>query len=80
MQVRRSVGAREIEKQERDDFGTTRFRYLSAQDTRLPKNANDQGIVLKLEQCSPDLIGANNKGSGGATKAPGHQQDSGRWP
>ncbi len=52
MRLRRAVGAREIEKQRREDFGRTRFRYLSAKDSRLPKNANAQGIVLKVEQRS----------------------------
>ena len=49
MRLRRAVGATEIQKQTRRDFGRTRFRYLSATDSRLPKNANAQGIVLKVE-------------------------------
>ena len=52
MRLRRAVGATEIQKQTRRDFGRTRFRYLSATDGRLPKNANAQGIVLKVEQRS----------------------------
>ena len=52
MRLRRAVGVREIQKQTRDDIGRTRFRYLSATDSRLPKNANAQGIVLKVEQRS----------------------------
>lgn len=50
MRLRRLVGSRVIQKQTRDDYGRTRFRYLSAQDGRLPRNANAQGIVLKVEQ------------------------------
>ena len=49
MALRRSVGSRVIEKQTRRDFGRTRFRYLSAKDGRLARNANAQGIVLKVE-------------------------------
>ncbi len=55
MRLRRRVGSRVIERKKREDFGRTRFRYLSAQDDRLPKNANAQGIVLKVEQRSVDM-------------------------
>ena len=55
MQVRRDVGATVIEKMTRDDCGRTRLRYLSAKDDRLPRNANEQGIVIKVEQRSSDL-------------------------
>ena len=54
MRLRREVGERVIEKLTRNDFGRTRFRYLSAKDDRLPKEANEQGIVLKVEQLSAD--------------------------
>ena len=54
MRLRRAVGERVIEKRKREDYGRTRFRYLSAQDNRLPRNANAQGIVLKVEQRTPD--------------------------
>ena len=49
------MGHRVIEKQKYNDYGRTRFRYLSAKDDRLPGNANDQGIVLKIEHRSPDM-------------------------
>lgn len=49
MDLRRQVGNKVIKKQIRDDFGRSRFRYLSAQDSRLPNNANAQGIVIKVE-------------------------------
>ncbi|KMP10270.1 hypothetical protein UR09_06825 [Candidatus Nitromaritima sp. SCGC AAA799-A02] len=49
MDLRRSVGSVEKEKLNRQDFGMTRFRYLSALDSRLEKNANAQGIVIKVE-------------------------------
>ena len=55
MQLRRDVGSRVIEKQKYGDYGRTRLRYLSAKDDRLPKNANDQGLVLKVEQRNPDM-------------------------
>ena len=50
MQLRRDVGHRIIEKQKYNDYGRTRLRYLSAQDDRLPNNANDQGLVIKVEE------------------------------
>ena len=49
MALRRTVGCRVITKKTRNDFGHTRFRYLSAADDRLAHNANAQGIVLKVE-------------------------------
>ena len=55
MQLRRDVGSQVIEKQKRYDYGRTRLRFLSAQDDRLPKDANDQGLVLKVEQRNPDM-------------------------
>ena len=54
MQLRRDVGHRVIEKQKYIDYGQTRFRFLSAKDSRLPANANDQGIVIKIEQRTAD--------------------------
>ncbi len=52
MGLRRTVGSKIIEKQIYQDFGRTRFRYMSAQDDRLPGNANAQGIVIKVEHRS----------------------------
>ncbi len=49
MNLRRQVGARELKRQTRHDFGNTRFRYLSSADERLPDNANAQGLVIKVE-------------------------------
>lgn len=49
MDLRRRIGSQVKEKQKYQDFGRTRFRFLSAKDSRLPDNANDQGIVLKVE-------------------------------
>ena len=54
MDLRRTVGSEVKERQNRHDFGRTRFRYLSAQDDRLPENANAQGIVIKVEHRSAD--------------------------
>lgn len=56
MRLRRTVGGVVKEKQKRQDFGRTRFRFLSAQDQRLPRNANAQGIVLKVEHRSADDV------------------------
>ena len=55
MQLRRDVGHEVVKKQTRDDCGRTRLRYLSAQDDRLPKNANDQGLVIKVEERNSDM-------------------------
>ena len=55
MQLRRDVGSRVIEKLTKYDYGRTRLRFLSAKDSRLPGNANDQGLVLKVEQRNPDM-------------------------
>ena len=50
MELRRRIGHKVINKCTMQDFGRTRFRYLSAKDDRLPNNANAQGIVIKVEQ------------------------------
>ena len=50
MQLRRDVGSREIKKMTYEDFRWTRLRFLSAKDNRLPDNANDQGLVIKVEE------------------------------
>ena len=50
MQLRRDVGRIIINKRTRYDYGSTGLRMLSAKDNRLPDNANDQGIVLKVEE------------------------------
>ena len=55
MRLRNDVGSRIIEKQTKYDYGRTRLRFLSAKDDRLPNNANDQGLVLKVEQRNPDM-------------------------
>ena len=55
MNLRRELGEKVIEKSTREDFGRTRFRYLSAKDDRLPSNANDQGIVMKVEHRTADM-------------------------
>ena len=55
MRLRRSVGAYIVEKQKYRSFGRTRLRFLSAKDSRLPEDANDQGIVLKVEERNADM-------------------------
>jgi len=61
MDLRRAVGFKEKKKQTRQDLGMTRLRYLSAKDERLEKNANAQGLVIKVEHrnnnsCSSSAI------------------------
>ena len=58
MQLPREVGTNVIKKKTRYDYGWTRFRILSAKDNRLPDNANDQGIVLKVEDLNSSKSGA----------------------
>ena len=55
MRLRRSVGAHIVEKQECRSFGRTRLRFLSTNDSRLPEDANDQGIVIRVEQRTADM-------------------------
>ena len=49
MELRRTVGSKEKKKKTLRDLGRTRLRYLSAKDERLEKNANAQGLVIKVE-------------------------------
>ena len=50
MDLRRRVGSKTIKKATYNDFGRSRLRFMSAKDSRLPDNANAQGIVIKVEQ------------------------------
>jgi len=52
MDLRRQVGERLIKRKNREDYGKTRLLFMSDADERLPKNANAQGIVIKVEQRS----------------------------
>ena len=49
MTLRRKVGGVVKQRLKCQDFGQTRFRFLSAQDNRLSKNPNAQGLVIKVE-------------------------------
>ena len=72
MRLRRDVGWRVIKRRTYLDFGRTRFQFLSARDDRLPREANEQGIVLKVEQRTADMSGVRSSailtGDGGAPK------------
>jgi len=59
MQLRRTVGSVEKKKQTKQDLGMTRFRYLSAKDDRLEKNANAQGLVIKVEHWNDSSCGSS---------------------
>ena len=50
MDLRRSIGGGTIRKGASDDFGRTKFNYLSSSDSRLPNTPNAQGIVIKVGQ------------------------------
>ena len=52
MELRRTVGSKVINKKTGQNFGRTRLRFMSAKDGRLAKDANAQGIVIKVEQLS----------------------------
>lgn len=59
MDLRRRVGSEEKKKLTRQDLGQTRLRYLSAKDERLEKNANAQGLVIKLEHWNSSNVGSS---------------------
>jgi len=49
MALRKNVGAIVRERRKLIDYGDTRLRFFSAADERLTKNANAQGLVIKVE-------------------------------
>ena len=59
MELRRTVGSEEKKKQTRQVLGMTRLRYLSAKDERLEKNANAQGLVIKVEHWNSNSCGSS---------------------
>ncbi|MFK5893852.1 MAG: hypothetical protein QM504_11585 [Pseudomonadota bacterium] len=59
MDLRRKVSSREKKKLTRQDLGMTRLRYLSAKDERLDKNANAQGLVIKVEHWNKQDCGSS---------------------
>lgn len=61
MNLRRKVAVNILSRHMRIDFGQTRLRILSARDERLEKNANSQGIVIKVEhlQTGTGLCGSS---------------------
>ena len=59
MELRRTVGSEEKKRQTRQDLGMTRLRYLSAKDDRLEKNANAQGLVIKVEHWNSNSYGSS---------------------
>ena len=59
MDLRRKVGSQEKKRKTRKDLGMTRLRYLSSKDERLEKNANAQGLVMKIEHWNSNSIGSS---------------------
>ena len=59
MELRRAIGSKEKKKQTRQELGMTRLRYLSAKDDRLEKNANAQGLVIKVEHWNSSSCGSS---------------------
>lgn len=59
MELRRAVGCEEKKRLTRQDLGMTRLRYLSAKDERLEKNANAQGLVIKVEHWNSNSCGSS---------------------
>ena len=50
MQLRRDLPSHDVSKNSHKDWGRTHIKFLSGKDPRLPSNANDQGLVLKVEE------------------------------
>ena len=50
MQLRRDLPSHDVSKNSYKDWGRTHITFLSGKDARLPSNANDQGLVLKVEE------------------------------
>lgn len=59
MELRRKVGSEEKKKKTLQNLGMTRLRYLSAKDPRLEKNANAQGLVIKVEHWNNASCGSS---------------------
>ena len=59
MDLRRRVGCKEKKKLTRQDLNKIRLRYLSGKDERLEKNANAQGLVIKVEHWNNANIGSS---------------------
>jgi len=59
MNLRRSIGVSVQEKRTYMDYEMTRLRFLSAQDNRLPENANAQGLVIKVEHRNASTCGSS---------------------
>ena len=55
MQLRRHVPSHIVGRGNYKDWGRTHIKFLSAKDDRLPDNANDQGLVLKVEERSTNM-------------------------
>ena len=55
MRLRRELKAYEIRKGFHMDLSWTRMLFLSTKDNRLPNNANDQGLVIKVEERNADM-------------------------
>ena len=59
MDLRRKVGSQEKKKRTYQDLGMTKLRYFSAKDERLERNANAQGLVIKIEHWNSNNVGSS---------------------
>jgi len=59
MNLRQRVGSQEKKRRTKQDLGMTRLRYLSAKNERLEKNANAQGLVIKVEHWNSNNVGSS---------------------
>jgi beta-lactamase superfamily II metal-dependent hydrolase len=59
MDLRQQLPLTVIKKLTRENFGRSRFRYISAHDDRLKDDANAQGIVLKVEHLDSESRSGN---------------------
>lgn len=55
MQLRSELPSHVVGKGNYKDWGRTHVQLLSGKDARLPNNANDQGLVLRVEERSANL-------------------------
>ena len=56
MNLYRQFNAKVVKKKTSEKYGETYFNFLSARDERLTKNANSQGIVMKVEHRLSSIV------------------------
>jgi beta-lactamase superfamily II metal-dependent hydrolase len=54
MELRRSVGCKEVKARKKYDYGNTRLRIMNSKNDNLPDDPNAQSIVIKVVQRNGD--------------------------